>query len=721
MYNIISNTPQHSAIAPAFGVSESENPDIDKCKLCPGHLGNQRSVVAVPCTHIFHKTCIDQYLKAEKDKACPSCSRSITHCLSPEKMPLHVAAAKGQADAVSNLLAHGANVNGSTKDGLTPLHCAAIQGDAATIKCLVSHGASGLTSGMNPLYSAFRAVDRFFSHDVSVNALAKGMTPLHSAIKAGQDEAVKALLTEGADTKVLIGEGKSLLSWAKDEGKLTQSLVKILAHATCDTVTPCKGMRADLLGALTEINDWKLFDKVWANTPDADIDKLQCPGSSQLAFFRSVECGQPDNIKAMIDRGADVNARNGNNETPLHCAASKGDAATIEFLVCHGAKVNALTNGMTPLHFAAQHGQLDAIECLLEFKANINCQVILRETPIARLVDEAFMAIGKPSSRSTYGITPLYSAIEAGQEQAVNALLTAGADTEQLIGYSRSLLSWAKYKKKLTKSMVENLAHATCDTVTPCKGMRADLLGALIDIKDWTLFDKVWANTQDADIDKLQCLESSQLAFYRSVEWGQPDNIKAMIARGADVNARNGNNDETPLYRAVDKGQPESIAVLIAANADVNATTRNGWTALHLAARRGKAFIAQQLIDAKANVDASISNGGEQISLRDAVEKYKRNRLIGGTPLHFAVQSCEPEIVKQLIAANADVNACNSAGHAPLQVARMLCRGTFMYSLLTNDSSAYFKFEDYENIIQLLSNTRVDEYLDHANPVDSTS
>ncbi|MBO9493910.1 ankyrin repeat domain-containing protein [Thalassotalea sp. G20_0] len=524
MYGVPSNAPKISTLVPAdLVVSDAANTETDKCNICFGSLGTQRTIVVVPCTHSYHKSCIDQLPKAPDIKDCPSCSRSVTHCLSSEEMPLLVAAAKGRPDAVSCLLDLGLNVNCSTKDGLTPLHCAAI----------------------------------------------------------------------------------------------------------------------------------------------------------------------------------------------------KGDVATIEHLLSHGASVNAVTSGKTPLHFAAEHGQQDAIWLLLEKRANINSQALLMETPSEISDRRLFHALYYQSERlqglpgdihlkclsteaqiKSYGNTPLHSAIKAGQEQAVNALANAGADTEVLIGEDKTLLRWAKDEGKLSKSLVSILAQATCDTEAPCKGTRAALLGALIEINEWNLFDKLRAKTRGVDLDKLKCPGSSQLAFYRSVECGQPENIKAMIKRGADVNARD-DDCRTPLFCAVNKGRPESIiATLIEENADVNAPMKFGWTALHLAARKGLASTVELLIDANANVDASISSG-EPTSPSTAADRYKDNNTNGGTPLHIAVESCQPEIVKRLIAANADVNAHNTAGHTPLKIAQVL--GSIEISRASRNSSAALeRIESYINIVHLL-------------------
>ncbi|WBA87446.1 ankyrin repeat domain-containing protein [Endozoicomonas sp. GU-1] len=526
MHGLELNVSLQGVMTPADSVVfKADNPEIEKCNFCFGNLGNQRTVVMFPCTHSYHKMCIEEFLEVPKNTTCPGCNHSVTHCLSPDETPLLVAAAKGRPDAISGLLALGVNVNDSTEDGLTPLHSAAI----------------------------------------------------------------------------------------------------------------------------------------------------------------------------------------------------KGDVATLEQLVRHGANVNALTRGMTPLHFAAQFGHLDTIWFLLENGANINYQANVMETP-SQIQDrrdwnvllasvEKWQGLplgstleyhGSDAQITSYGKTPLHCAIEAGQEQAVNDLVVAGADIEVLIGEGKTLLSWAKSEGKLTKSIICSLANATCDTEAPCEGARAELLSALIEINDWALFDKLSANTGGVALHKLQCLGSSQLVFFRSVECGQTDIIKAMITRGADVNGLN-DRGMTPLYRAVCECQPESVATLIAANADVNATMGEyRWTALHLAVKKGESSIVQLLIDGNANVNACVSDGEIPFPPDKAFDRYKTNSTNGGTPLHIAVENCQPEIVERLIAANADVNALNTAVHTPLKVAKVLLDRAIYRVDHLNDLAAIDKIEPYQAIIQFL-------------------
>ena len=121
---------------------------------------------------------------------------------------------------------------------------------------------------------------------------------------------------------------------------------------------------------------------------------------------------------------------------------------------------------------------------------------------------------------------------------------------------------------------------------------------------------------------------------------GKTDEVKDLLAKGANPNAKEIIQGNTPLYFAKNA---EVAQVLIANGADANAQNQYGSTPLHLAKN---AEVAKVLIENGANVHAQ--------------NKY------GSTPLHYARNA---EVAKVLIANGADVHAKDANGKTPLHYA----------------------------------------------------
>lgn len=146
--------------------------------------------------------------------------------------PLHLAAHRGAATAVAELLAVGAPADARSHTGLTPLHAAAFEGHAASIRFLLESGALASAvdeDGTTPLHAACRhggasavagLVDAALAHDRSLLDArdGRGATPLHAAAYEGEEAAAAALIGAGASVSQQDRQGLSALDVAHRRG-----------------------------------------------------------------------------------------------------------------------------------------------------------------------------------------------------------------------------------------------------------------------------------------------------------------------------------------------------------------------------------------------------------------------------------------------------------------------------------------------------------------------
>lgn len=95
------------------------------------------------------------------------------------------------------------------------------------------------------------------------------------------------------------------------------------------------------------------------------------PNAATLALWRAAETGEIDEIKAVLKRVADINARNEHGVTALMRAAQHGQAEVVRLLLAQGADANVIRNDkFTALSLAAFFGHTDVVRILMEHGAD---------------------------------------------------------------------------------------------------------------------------------------------------------------------------------------------------------------------------------------------------------------------------------------------------------------------------------------------------------------
>lgn len=96
----------------------------------------------------------------------------------------------------------------------------------------------------------------------------------------------------------------------------------------------------------------------------------------------------------LIEKGADMKAKDNYKWTPLHHAAWKGEKDTAVILLYKGAEVNAKGDlGRTPLHYAAWKGHTDVVEILLYNGADVWAEDSRGKTPVDYIRQEKAPAV----------------------------------------------------------------------------------------------------------------------------------------------------------------------------------------------------------------------------------------------------------------------------------------------------------------------------------------
>lgn len=180
-----------------------------------------------------------------------------------------------------------------------------------------------------------------------------------------------------------------------------------------------------------------------ALTPHGNVPVKPPQDPIHADLMRACREGQgPRRLSFLLGRGANIDHRDQQQNTPLHQAASSGSVPTLSYLVQAGADVHAGGERIgTPLFHAAASGSAEAVQCLLDADADIHVS-------------------------DTWIGTPLHHAAFSGSADTVRCLLEAGADRHAFSKWVGTPLSVAAARSHL--SVIKVLLEHSADVNQDC-------------------------------------------------------------------------------------------------------------------------------------------------------------------------------------------------------------------------------------------------------------
>jgi cytohesin len=565
------------------------------------------------------------------------------------KTPLWHALDNYRKDVALLLINHGADIEARNKNQATPLLIAAGWGWSKVVKVLISKG------------SALDTVDdrgRTALHVMILHAFELpqeiGGFKSPGQIKEYYD-IFELLVQSGIEINERDKAGRTALQYAAEftdnyysasmERPILDSMIlRLIQH----------GAVIDDMKTAIRVKQYEKLEKLVA----AETEKKKL---NRLVFFAIVRYDLKS-VGLLLDGGADIEARDSKQNTPLLAACQKSANDIADLLLDRKCLVNICNaQGITPLMYIRDES---LVQRLIQAGANIE-------------------------ERDKRGRTALAYAVSEFSVKKVGVLLEAGADIHVRDNEGRSILMLLSYSRSTERRSTYILLFKK-HGLKPYDLISAVILGDKQAVNKFVLTHKNQLRAGDDKYDSLSALHFAVIDNRLEI-------ITMLIKKGAPLDVRT-KGLGTPLHYAVRNLNLAAAELLLKNGADVNSRDRDGETPLFVAARMRRTDIPitgmiELLLRYKAQVNILNKRGGPPLAGASAevtrllldhgadANYFSNSRF---SPLAKALYEGDNQTAAILLKAGADpdILVCWNRPNGPIETALMDTADKEIFSLL---------------------------------------
>lgn len=476
----------------------------------------------------------------------------------------------------------------------------------------------GIEHGDTPLQIAARfgyvvLVSLLLDYGADVNAAPSkynGRTAIQAAAESGSIEIIQMLINAGANIHASPGwsRGRTTLQAALENGHINAARRLLLAGAYVNA-SPGFSKGLTPLQAAVSFGDIEIVKELL--NQGADVNAAAGPKGGLTALQAAVRHKNIELLNLLLEGGADVNALPSkfHNMTALQCAASNNWLEGVQLLLDYNADVRMLPpyehirSVYSALGWAICNGNCDMIVLLFDHGADPN--------------DLAMNRGDEPPTAFLYALSRLNS------YEILDHFVKRGADIDKCWGSQSALhvAIQAPANVEVVRMMLNLISQTTNN---PCDNrIRMSL---------------AWISVDDLlpeDIELLQLLleagadinaknpDNETTILLNFVSYGSPEVVEFLLQNGAKVNIPATKRIGTPLQVAITwQGETRIPDLLLEHDADVNAPPAEifGVTALQAAAIHGYLPLALKLLERGADVTAEASPVDGRTAIDGAAE-----------------------------------------------------------------------------------------------------